>query len=379
MRIGYIALWSPQNVKNWSGTPYYSYHSLKAIYPNLVLIDTLLIDKVMLYANKILRRLFNFDPLREPISCFIYKIAVDRAIRAADLDVIVSVGASHKLCDTDTDVKIVHVSDALFLSIVESYARLSQFSGRSKRLGHALQERFLEKVDVLCLSSDWAVNSGRDYYDLSSCDVRMLPLGANLDRDPGFDIEKRLESPELSLLFVGGEWERKGGPFAIEAFRNIRARYPKAELNIVGCTPDIEGDTGGIVVHGFLNKSDQDELRRFDTLYRNASFLFVPSRQEANAVVFAEACAYGLPIVSTNTGGIGTSVVQGVNGLLLPLEESPDFYADKIVELWENRHNYARMAQGARDRYENTLSWQVWARRVSDAVEEINATDSAHA
>lgn len=368
VRIAFISLWPPKNAKYWSGTPYYSYRAICDRFSNVYLIDTPIVDFLLFYANKAARRL-KIDPLREPVVRRIYKALVARKITAARADILISVGASHKLCDLERDVPIIHATDALFGSIVESYTSLSRLSSRSKRFGEDIQRSFLRKVTVLCLSSDWAVESATAHYELSKCRVKMLPMGANLDDDPGVDLDARSSLKRLSLLFVGGDWERKGGPLLMEIFKRIQTRHPDAELNIVGCRPSLRESLPGVKVHGFLRKSDRGEARLLASLFRRSTFLAVPSRQEAFGLVYCEACAHGLPSIATRTGGVGSIVIDDVNGLLFSLDDPPEKYAERILAAWSDPERYMRMSSAARYHYEKRLSWNAWAQTVAKEVE----------
>ena len=41
-------------------------------------------------------------------------------------------------------------------------------------------------------------------------------------------------------MFVGYDWERKGGPVLMEAFDRVVRAIPDAELWVVGCAPDVK-------------------------------------------------------------------------------------------------------------------------------------------
>jgi glycosyltransferase involved in cell wall biosynthesis len=198
----------------------------------------------------------------------------------------------------------------------------------------------------------------------------MLPMGANLDHDPGFDLSARSSLSQLSLLFIGGDWERKGGPLLIEIFRMLQSRDPGVELNIVGCRPSLEAGLHGVKVHGVLRKSDRDDARLLDSLFRRSAFLAVPSRQEAYGLVYCEACAHGVPPIAAETGGVGSIIVDGVNGLLFSLDDLPKAYVNRILEVWSDRDRYLRMSSCARTHYENRLSWNAWARGISSFAED---------
>ena len=367
MRIAFIALWSPRSPRYWSGTPHYSFNAIRREFPDVVLIDTPILDFALFYLGKIARRA-RIDILREPLVRWLYKLRVRRQLRRIRPDVVISVGASHKLCDVSERFRTIHVADALFASVVGSYASMSRISPRSRRLGEDIQNRFLARVDTLCLSSDWAVSSARAHYELDHCRVRTLLLGANLATDPGYDAAARRDNDRLSLLFIGGDWQRKGGPLLLEIFRQIRSDLPEAVLHIVGCEPAEATGQPGVIVHGFLDKSAPKDADRLEELFRTSAFLVVPSRQEAYGIVFCEACAYGLPPVGTRTGGITSILRDGENGMLLSQESGSEAYAERILSLWDDRAAYLEMCATSRRHFEDRLSWEAWAQGIAAEV-----------
>lgn len=60
--------------------------------------------------------------------------------------------------------------------------------------------------------------------------------------------------------------------------------------------------------------------------------------------MFAESSMYGLPIFTYNTGGIGSYVVDGKNGYKLPLESTPDDFADLIFKIIKNKKLYEQLS-----------------------------------
>ncbi len=111
------------------------------------------------------------------------------------------------------------------------------------------------------------------------------------------------------VLFVGVEWERKGGPQLLQAFQRVRARHPRATLEVVGCSPAI--DAAGVRVVGRVPRE------RVPEFYRNASIFCLPTLIEPFGFVFIEAMAAGLPIVGTRIGALPELITDGHNGLIV--------------------------------------------------------------
>ncbi len=112
-----------------------------------------------------------------------------------------------------------------------------------------------------------------------------------------------------NILFVGIDWERKGGPDLLKAFRQVRAVHQQATLTIVGCSPAI--DEPGVEVLGRLPVA---ELPRY---YQRAAVFCMPTTREPFGIVIVEAMAYGLPVVTTDLGAMPDMVLPGHNGMLV--------------------------------------------------------------
>ena len=84
-------------------------------------------------------------------------------------------------------------------------------------------------------------NIGRsliDDYGVEPAKIRCAYAGSNLPRWPGAPV--RVPGGK-TILFVGMEWERKGGPLLVAAFRRVLREHPDAKLVIVGCATAVFG------------------------------------------------------------------------------------------------------------------------------------------
>jgi glycosyltransferase involved in cell wall biosynthesis len=104
-----------------------------------------------------------------------------------------------------------------------------------------------------------------------------------------------------------------------------------------------------VILHGRLNKTDPGQYETFLSLYRDAHFFIMPSRQEAYGIVYCEAAAFGRPAIAAQTGGVGTIVGDDRTGLLFPLEATPADYADRILALWSQPEAYVAMPRRAEE------------------------------
>jgi glycosyltransferase involved in cell wall biosynthesis len=112
-----------------------------------------------------------------------------------------------------------------------------------------------------------------------------------------------------NILFVGKDWERKGGPQLIEAFKMVLKTHPDACLTIVGCFPRVDVPNCKVVGPVPLEKVNQ--------YYMDASVFCLPTRLEPFGIVIVEAQSYKLPVVATKIGAIPDFIIDQHNGYLV--------------------------------------------------------------
>lgn len=155
------------------------------------------------------------------------------------------------------------------------------------------------------------------------------------------------------ILFVGVDWERKGGPELVSAFRAVRATRPTAELWIVGCSPAIEEP--GVRVFGRLAPAE------VAARYEAADVFCLPSRMDPSASVLGEAALRGLPVVATNVGGNGERVLDGATGFLCP----PVELADRLGRLLDDATLRLRLGEAGRAWAQERFTWEAVCRKMA--------------
>ncbi len=204
------------------------------------------------------------------------------------------------------------------------------------------------------VSSEFAAASVRDDYGVAADRVINVGSGSNV-RWP--DAEDAGVRRGKVILFVGVDWERKGGPELVRAFRDVRAEVPDAELWIVGCRPAVSEP--GVVVRGRLSREETAEC------YREADVFCLPSRMDPSASVLAEAAGFGLPVVATAVGGNVERVRDGVSGFLVGREG----LAEKLRVLLEDVELRERMGAAGREMARREFTWAAVAGRIAARIE----------
>ncbi|HZG40762.1 MAG TPA: glycosyltransferase, partial [Nodosilinea sp.] len=102
---------------------------------------------------------------------------------------------------------------------------------------------------------------------------------------------------------MGVDWERKGGPLALEVAQTLNQQGIDTELWVVGCQPQVEGDLPRFVKpYGFVDRATPAGEAKFSHLLSSAHFLIFPTKADTFGVAISEANAVGVPCVAAAVG-----------------------------------------------------------------------------
>ena len=184
----------------------------------------------------------------------------------------------------------------------------------------------------------WAAYSLVADYGVAAENIDVIPPGVDLSLFRPLLVPKR--SDAVRVLFVGADFERKGGPDLLDAARRLG---DEVELDIV-TTETVAIPAGPrIRVHRNL-QPHSDELVN---LYRQAHVFALPSRGDCMPQAVAEALACGVPVVASHVGAIPEMITDHVNGLLVPARD-PAALAAAIHSLAKSRSQRSAMGHRAR-------------------------------
>src|SRR5690606_12176833 len=117
-----------------------------------------------------------------------------------------------------------------------------------------------------------------------------------------------------TVLFIGRQFERKGGDLLLRAFARVRRALPEAELLIIG-PAEIPGDHAGVTSLGFVSKDRPGGWEAIAEAYRRADVFCLPTRFEPFGIVFVEAMHFGVPCVGPDAWAVPEIIDDGRTGL----------------------------------------------------------------
>jgi starch synthase len=171
--------------------------------------------------------------------------------------------------------------------------------------------------------SEFARRSVIDDYGDSPEHVISIGAGAN----QWLEELGRKDYSTRRALFVGVDFERKGGAVLLDAWRAVRKRLPDAELLVAGPRErPAQALPPGVDWVGWVDRSGLAEL------YRTASAFVLPSTFDPCPNVFREAMGYGVPCVGTDCCAIPEIIEDGRTGRVVPIGDA-ETLAAALIEL----------------------------------------------
>ncbi|MDL5653007.1 glycosyltransferase family 4 protein, partial [Escherichia coli] len=234
-----------------------------------------------------------------------------------------------------------------------------------------IERKAIEKATVVSFPSKWAMDFCRNYYRLDFDKLVEIPWGANLFDDIHFANKNIIQKNSYTCLFLGVDWERKGGKTALKAIEYVRQLYGiDVRLKICGCTPNQKILPTWVELIDKVDKNNVDEYQKFIDVLSNADILLLPTIAECYGMVFCEAAAFGLPVVATDTGGVSSIVINERTGILIKDPLDYKHFGNAIHKIISSVETYQNYSQNARIRYNNILHWDNWAKKIIEIMYE---------
>ncbi len=216
---------------------------------------------------------------------------------------------------------------------------------------NALYSFFFNEAKVILLS-ERIYKDVREFVDEK--DVFICPNGINNEIEK---IPIRNKSNTVKLLFLSNLIEAKGVFFLLKACDSLNKKGYSFECIFVGGEGDISKEDFESQVKllklekcvFYLGRKYDDEKKQ---IYLNSDIFIFPTfyENETFGLVNIEAMMYGLPVISTNEGGIPDIIKDGVNGYII---DSDKDLVDKIKLLIENKELRTTLGKNGREIFLN--------------------------
>jgi glycosyltransferase involved in cell wall biosynthesis len=171
---------------------------------------------------------------------------------------------------------------------------------------------------LIISTSAWAARSIREEYPGCATETVVMPNPVSLPPDSdGWIAERyarRESGPLPRVLFVGGDFPRKGGFDLLDVWARAKL-HERAALDIVTNWPIDEASLPpGVRIYRRVSAHTD----AWHAIWRNADCFVLPTRDEAFGIVFQEAAAAGLPAIGTRLNAVPEIIQDGESGVLVP-------------------------------------------------------------
>ena len=245
---------------------------------------------------------------------------------------------------------------ARLLDSPRGYPQISQ-----KRIERAMawERKVFGGLDIIFTFSEWLRQSFINDYNIDPDKIIVVGAGANIPVH--VDCDKK-EFDGKTILFIGIDFDRKGGQVLLEAFQLVKKEIPDARLKIVGPST-LHAVPDGVQNLGFISKMTPEGIDRLRQAYLEASLFVMPSLYEPYGVVFLEAMAHGLPCIGTDNCAMPEIIDHGKTGFLVPPGDA-ETLAERMAELLQDKELAETMGKQGREIFLNSLTWDHVAERV---------------
>jgi len=317
---------------------------------------------------------------RDPFLLRYFSRLISRQLNQSDIDIIFSPTNrfSQPIAYLETDIPIVTWTDATFASFLDYHPEFTReiMSAKMIKDGLANERNMFMRTRLNILKTDWAKKNAVEYYGIDPGKLLVVPGGPSLEYDIlQEDVERWIanrSTKKCRLVFMGGNWEFKGGPIAYEVVKRLNKNGLQTELLVIGCQPKIDSRDDHIVtVLGTIEKFSKNGFERFSKIMRDSHFFIMPTKAEAMGISYIEANAFGLPAIGTNTGGVSTVIRDDVNGMLFDSDADIDDYCEFIADNFLDNSKYQKLAKSSYNEYKTRLNWNVSAKKVVNAMQQL--------
>jgi glycogen(starch) synthase len=234
-------------------------------------------------------------------------------------------------------------------------------SGAISRQVHAVESWLVRESDSLIACSMSMSEEITELFGPGLAEVAVIRNGIDVAGWPF--ARRRPHSGPPELLYVGRLEYEKGVHDAIAALPRIRRTHPGTMLTIAG-----EGTQQDWLVEQarkhrvlkavhFVGRVDHAQLLR---LLHRADAAVLPSHYEPFGIVALEAAAAGIPLVTSNVGGLGEAVISGQTSVSCPPRDVPALAAAVRVVL-DDPIAAQHRAVAARERLTSDFDWHTVA------------------
>jgi glycosyltransferase involved in cell wall biosynthesis len=223
------------------------------------------------------------------------------------------------------------------------------------------QKHVFDDCTAIFPRTEYAASSVHNDYGVPRNNISVAGAGSNHNATP----LPHGSYATRNILFIGAEFERKGGPLILDAFKIVRHSMPDATLTIIGANPDIKEP--GVDVVGRIYKDAEGGLNRILEYYSRASVFCIMSELEPFGIVIIEAQNSCVPCIVPAKFAFTETVQHGVTGMHVA-DETPESLSKIMLELLADPEKLETMGKAGHEFVQNEWTWDKAAERIEKRI-----------
>lgn len=205
-------------------------------------------------------------------------------------------------------------------------SEMEKFYLYSPKIVKKLMSNFFNRVDlIICLSNSWSL-----FFKDNFRPKKIIVLENIVEEVIIKPIKKNQRDGQIRFLFMGAVGDRKGIFDLLEVIAKNKHEFSGKMKLIIGGNGEIKR------LEDFLHSNNLSELVEYrgwvsgelkNKLFQESDVYVLPSYNEGLPISILEAMACGLPVISTNVGGIPEIIFNKINGCVNSPGDKDAIYA----------------------------------------------------
>lgn len=258
------------------------------------------------------------------------------------------------------------------------------YFGKVKTAIFKMIERNLAKksTGIIAISSIQKEELSKEHRICSPEKIKVIPLGFDLVPFREKSIANRsstreqydIKADEVAIAIVGRLAEIKNHGFFLNAVEALLGKTTaKVKVFIVGDGPEKQ-----VVSQRVAEVNEQfpgvitmtSWIKDIGTFNAGMDLICLTSNNEGTPVSLIEAQAGGIPVISTDVGGVRDVVQDGITGEIVPVGDLNQ-YVEKLQELCEDEKKRSKMSQNGWSFVQEKFHYNTLVKNVGDYYKEL--------
>lgn len=204
-------------------------------------------------------------------------------------------------------------------------SEMEKFYISSPKIVKILMANFFNRVDlIICLSNSWTA-----FFNDNFTPIKIVVLENIVEEVMVKPITENQKAGKIHFLFMGAVGNRKGIFDLLEVIAKNKHEFSGKMKLIIGGNGEIKR------LEDFLENNNLSELVEYrgwvsgelkNKLFQESDVYVLPSYNEGLPISILEAMTYGMPVISTDVGGIPEIIFNGLNGCVVKPGDNKALY-----------------------------------------------------